>query len=160
MTVDMRFVNGVLYALLNTCQLTVVELMDTKVQLVPLSGEVDKCVRDAWMESRDFTLGECAGEPLLIFKFKTLVELTYKVFRWSSGDGRWLRTTNLRGGTIFMSTNDFDAWLGPDSTGVRGDCIYEAMQLTAEGGQFSCPQMALMLIAESEGVFSLCITLN
>jgi hypothetical protein len=131
MTIDMRPVNGVLYALLNTCQLAVVELMDTKVQLLPLGGEVDKCVRDAWMESRDFTLGECAGEPLLIFKFKASVKLAYKVFRWSSGDGRWLRAPNLSGGTIFMSTNGFDAWLGPDSTGVRGDCVYEAMPLAA-----------------------------
>ncbi|KAK3143020.1 hypothetical protein QOZ80_4BG0356610 [Eleusine coracana subsp. coracana] len=131
MMVDMRSVNGVLYALLNTCQLAVAELMDNKVQLVLLGGEVHECVRDAWMESRDFSLGECAGEPLLIFKFKTLVKLEFKVFRWSSGEGRWLRAMSLGGRTLFMSNNGFDAWLGPDSPGVHRDCIYEALPRTA-----------------------------
>ncbi|TVU13375.1 hypothetical protein EJB05_40427, partial [Eragrostis curvula] len=125
MMFDMRFVSGVLYALLNTCQLAVAELMDNKVQLVPLGGEVDQCVKNAWMESRTFNLGECDGDPLLIFKL--MVKLTYKIFRWSHGEGRWLRAMSLGGRTLFMSNNGFDAWLGPDSPGVRGDCIYEAM---------------------------------
>ncbi|XP_062188821.1 uncharacterized protein LOC133892090 [Phragmites australis] len=135
MMVDMRSVNGVLYVLLNTCQLAVAELLDNKVELVLLGGEVDEYVRNAWMESKIFMLGECAGEPLLIFKVST--EPAYKLFRWKSGEDRWVKATSLGRRTLFMSSNGFDAWLGPDSPGVRGDCIYEALPRAAGWSEYS-----------------------
>uniref|UniRef100_A0A0A8XRN3 KIB1-4 beta-propeller domain-containing protein n=1 Tax=Arundo donax TaxID=35708 RepID=A0A0A8XRN3_ARUDO len=137
MMVAMRSVNGALYALLNTCQLAVAELLDNKVELKLLGGEVDEHVRDAWMESKDFILGECAGDPLLIFKFKVSVNPAYKVFRWEPGEERWVRVRSLRRRTLFMSINGFDAWLIPDSPGVRGDCIYEALPRAADWSEYS-----------------------
>ncbi|RLM74113.1 uncharacterized protein C2845_PM15G02870 [Panicum miliaceum] len=77
------FSRGVLYALLNMCQLAVAELKDNKVELKLLGGEVSDHVRNAWMESKDFTLGECGGKPLLIFRVSVKPE--YKVFRWELG---------------------------------------------------------------------------
>uniref|UniRef100_A0A0A8YTP4 KIB1-4 beta-propeller domain-containing protein n=1 Tax=Arundo donax TaxID=35708 RepID=A0A0A8YTP4_ARUDO len=136
MMVAMRSVDGVLYALLNTCQLAVAELLDNKVELKLLGGEVDEHVRNAWMQSKDFILGECAG-ALLIFKFKVSVNAVYKVFRWETREERWVRVTSIGRRTLFMSVNGFDAWLGPDSPGVRGDCIYEALPRAADWSEYS-----------------------
>ncbi|KAL6653006.1 hypothetical protein ACP70R_011931 [Stipagrostis hirtigluma subsp. patula] len=135
MMVGMRSVNGVLYVLLNTCRLAVAELLDNKVELVLLGGEVDEHVRDAWMESKDFMLGECAGEPLLIFKVS--LKPAYKVFHWDSGEERWVRTMSLGRRTLFMSGDRFDAWFGPDTPGIRGDCIYEALPRAAGWSEYS-----------------------
>ncbi|XP_062184674.1 uncharacterized protein LOC133888444 [Phragmites australis] len=135
MMVGMRSVNGVLYVLLNTCQLAIAELLDNKVDLMLLGGEVDEHVRDAWMESKDFMLGECAGEPLLIFKVS--IKPTYKVFRWEHGEERWVRAMSLGRRALFMSSSGFDAWLGPDSLGIRGDCIYEALPRAAGWSEYS-----------------------
>jgi hypothetical protein len=135
MMVGMLAVNGVLYALLNTCQLAVAELMDNKVELKLLGGEVSDHVRDAWMESKDFMLGVCAGEPLLIFKVSVKPE--YKVFRWEPAEQRWVRAMTLGRRTLFMSGNGFDAWVGPDSPGIRGDCIYEALPRAAGWSEYS-----------------------
>ncbi|KAJ1278851.1 hypothetical protein BS78_04G111100 [Paspalum vaginatum] len=135
MMVCMLAVNGVLYALLNTCHLAVAELMDNKVELKLLGGEVGDHVRNAWMESKDFMLGQCAGEPLLIFKVSIKPE--YKVFRWEPGEQKWVRTMSLGRRTLFMSGNGFDAWLGPDSPGIRGDCIYEALPRAAGWSEYS-----------------------
>ncbi|RCV32735.1 hypothetical protein SEVIR_7G011400v4 [Setaria viridis] len=134
MMVGMLAANGVLYALLNTCQLAIAELRDDKVELKLLGGEVSDHVRNAWMESTDFILGECAGEPLLIFK--GLVKPQYKVFRWEPGEQRWVRAMSLGRRTLFVSGNGFDAWLGPDSPGIRGDCIYEALPQAAGWSEY------------------------
>ncbi|CAN6270746.1 unnamed protein product [Urochloa humidicola] len=135
MMVRMLAVNGVLYALLNTCQLAVAELRDDKVELKLLGGEVSDHVRNAWMQSKDFMLGECAGDPLLIFKVSFKPE--YKVFRWESGEQRWVRAMSLGRWTLFMSANGFDACLGPDSPGIQGDCIYEALPQAAGWSEYS-----------------------
>ncbi|KAL6851478.1 hypothetical protein ACP4OV_020411 [Aristida adscensionis] len=135
MMVGMRSVSGVLYVLFNTCRLAVAELLEDKAELVLLGGEVDEHVRDAWMESKDFMLGECAGEPLLIFKASA--KPAYKVFQWESGEERWVRTMSLGRQTLFMSGNVFDACLGPDTPGIRGDCIYEALPQAAGWSEYS-----------------------
>ena len=67
-------------------------------------------------------LAECHGELLLISAVRYPVG--YQVFRWQSGDSKWVRTTTLGGCSLFFNILQFAGCLGPDHPAVRGNCLY------------------------------------
>ncbi|KAL6845994.1 hypothetical protein ACP4OV_023442 [Aristida adscensionis] len=131
---DMLFVGGTLYALVGL-RLAVVELSDSdsSLELSFLGEEVDE---ESKPEGSGFTLGECAGEVLLISEDHTEM-MVYHVFRWVSEEGKWVPITSLGGRTLFLGFQGFAACIGPDCPGIRGDCLYVAGSRLSEWREFS-----------------------
>ncbi|KAG2585562.1 uncharacterized protein LOC120713750 [Panicum virgatum] len=70
-----------------------------------------------------FKLAECRGEPILVVTMK-INPGVYHVFRWKSGEAKWVRITSLDGCALFFAVPHFVGCLGPDHPGIRKDCIY------------------------------------
>ncbi|KAL6601309.1 hypothetical protein ACP70R_044529 [Stipagrostis hirtigluma subsp. patula] len=129
---DMLFVDGTLYALVGL-RLAIVELSDTSLELSFLGEELDDESMPAGM---GFTLGECAGEVLLISE-DNMETMVYHVFRWVSADGKWAPISSLGGRTLFLGFQGFAACVGPDCPGIRGDCLYVAGSRLSEWREYS-----------------------
>ncbi|VAH85166.1 unnamed protein product [Triticum turgidum subsp. durum] len=102
----------------NYC-LAVVELDNSSVVLSFLGGELSA---ETVQNSSMLRLAECHGELLLISAVRYPVG--YQVFRWQSGDSKWVRTTTLGGCSLFFNILQFAGCLGADHPAVRGNCLY------------------------------------
>ncbi|XP_062199372.1 uncharacterized protein LOC133901854 [Phragmites australis] len=129
---DMLFVDGTLYALLGL-RLAAVELLDSSLELSFLGEELDDESRPA---GDRFTLGECDGEVLLISEDQSEM-IVFRVFRWVSGEGKWVLINSLGGRTLFLGFHGFAACVGPDFPGIRGDCIYAVGPRLGEWHEYS-----------------------
>lgn len=68
-------------------------------------------------------LAECHGELLLIVIVRHSPR-AYHVFRWQSGERKWVRSTSLGDCSLFVNGDQFAGSLGPDHPAVRRDCLY------------------------------------
>lgn len=130
---DMLFVDGTLYALVNDLRLAIVELSDTSLELSFLGEEMNDESRPT---GERLMLGECGGEVLLICQDNSET-MVCRVFRWISGERKWVMITSLGGRTLFLGFHGFAACIGPDYPGIRGDCVYAAGPRLGEWHEYS-----------------------
>uniref|UniRef100_A0ACD5XD43 Uncharacterized protein n=1 Tax=Avena sativa TaxID=4498 RepID=A0ACD5XD43_AVESA len=115
------FVKGTLYALIRPdYPIAVVQIHNDSVELSFLGDKLNS--HSVW-DWPLLWLAECRGELLLVLAVD-YSPMVYHVFRWQSGEMKWVRITSLGGCSLFFHRHQFVGCVGPDHPTVPGDYMY------------------------------------
>ncbi|KAJ3692733.1 hypothetical protein LUZ60_011828 [Juncus effusus] len=119
---DLLFLNGKLYALMNTKNLVLIDLYSLKMKYLGDDDEINKSRNENDTNNNRWMLAECSGHLLRVMINNSQ---GLSAFRWDFKYDKWVEVLSLNGKSLFFSSGGFGGCISPNGNGIiRANCVY------------------------------------